>query len=262
METGNLRFLKLTDRLKEEKPFVSSVPFRFGSTCNFQEDEHAVQVQDVRGREGDFTLDTNGFQYLSHTFDNMPTEKIDGPGHPFLQEVVDVFKRLLGAREVVVYDCNVRKIGDKAHFQAARSAHIDHTRKNAFVRFKKALNPPPDMMLERWQALTLWCPLSHPVTDWPLAVCDYQTIRPETTQTIDTVLPHLTNEIYHLTFDEDQRWYFLSNQGPTEPLIMKAFDSDDSRATYSAHASFDSRNRDRPLGAPRNSVDVRVFAIY
>ena len=69
------------------------------------------------------------------------------------------------------------------------------------------------------------------MTDWPLAVCDYTSIRPQDLHEIDTVLPHRVNEIYHLEHNQSQRWYYMSNQEPGEAILMKTFDSDSGLAT-------------------------------
>lgn len=107
---GSLKFLEPTEELKYEKPYMSSVPFHQDDarTSNFAELPHDVPITDVRGNEAGFTIDANGFQYIKHHFQNQPYEKIEGPDHPYMVEVGLVLKEIFNAKDVVVYDCNVR----------------------------------------------------------------------------------------------------------------------------------------------------------
>lgn len=128
--------------------------------------------------------------------------------------------------------------------------YADHTPGNALWRLQEALElwRPEGVSFDRWMAVTyrialsllydyerlmryrLWRPVSHPVSDWPLAVCDYKTIQPQDLHEVDTVLPHRVNEIYHLEYNPKQRWYYMSNQEPDEAILMKTTDSDPSCA--------------------------------
>lgn len=66
------------------------------------------------------------------------------------------------------------------------------------------------------------------MTDCPLAVCDYTSISKEDLHLVDTVLPHRVNEIYHLVHNPAHKWYYMSDQTPTEGILMKIYDTDDS----------------------------------
>lgn len=114
--------------------------------------------------------------------------------------------------------------------------------------------------------------------DWPLAVCDFRSVdAEEDLEMVDTVLPHRVNEIYHLRHNKAHRWYYLSDQKPSEALIMKIHDSKDTdsrcRSILSryvsqqilkfpvcAHASFRAPTFDARM--PRESIDVRTFVMY
>ncbi|KAH6989254.1 hypothetical protein BKA56DRAFT_668414 [Ilyonectria sp. MPI-CAGE-AT-0026] len=263
---ASLKYLVPTELLKTEKPYMSSVPFTKDEkrTSNFLEKEYQVPIYDVRGHEVEFKLNTNGFEYMKHDFEHQPMEKIEQPDHPYLTEVSSVLKAFLQAKDVVIYDCNVRKIGNPKFFQAARSAHVDHSSGNVRWRLQEALSRsrPNGIIYDRWLAVILWRPLSNPVTDWPLAVCDFTSIEDEDLHAVDTVLPHRVNEIYHLEHNPGHKWYYMSDQCPNESLVMKIFDSDAAQAQYSAHAAFDSTKMRQQLGPPRQSADVRAFVFF
>jgi hypothetical protein len=107
---GSLKYLVPTDNLKTEKPFMSSVPFTKADskTSNFMERSHAVSIRDIRAMEGTKpTLDENGFEYVTHSFQCHPTDKIEGPDDPYLTEVASFLMEHFACKDVVVYDCNV-----------------------------------------------------------------------------------------------------------------------------------------------------------
>ncbi len=106
---GLIHYLRPTERLKTEKPYISSVPFSIthAPATNFEENEIWLDISDIRSSENSPTLDHNGFQYIQHNFHHKPNGKINGPEHPYIGEVVGLLKELLQPKEVVVYDCNV-----------------------------------------------------------------------------------------------------------------------------------------------------------
>jgi hypothetical protein len=106
---GLMHYLRPTELLKREKPYISSVPFSVTNapTTNFKENEVWMDIHNVRSYGNPFTLDRNGFQYIQHTFEHKPSGKINSPNHPYIGEVVDLLKKLLQPKAVVVYDCNV-----------------------------------------------------------------------------------------------------------------------------------------------------------
>ena len=77
---------------------------------------------------------------------------------------------------------------------------------------------------------SIWRPLSHPVGDCPLAVCDGSTIRPEDMVEADHVRRHYTGSSLFALHNPEQMWYYMSDQMPHEAVLMKLFDSEDHKA--------------------------------
>ena len=67
--------------------------------------------------------------------------------------------------------------------------------------------------------------------------------------------------MYSLTFSDEHRWYYYPRMSAGETLLLKCFDSDPSRACFSAHTAFDDPNcpDDAP---PRESIEVRTLAFF
>jgi len=73
-----------------------------------------------------------------------------------------------------------------------------------------------------------WKPLKGPLYDWPLALCDASTANAtEDFVRGDIVYTTHATESYQVHHSEQQRWFYLSRQTPSELLIFKQFDSKD-----------------------------------
>lgn len=123
---ASLKYMIVSDNFITEKPYSCAVPFSQdpSKTTNITESAFDVSVTDVRTVSSEPTLDVEGFEFIRHEFYNQPDGKIEGPDHPYLVEVAEMLKARLGASDVIVYDCNVRKLGNSGFFQAATSVHV------------------------------------------------------------------------------------------------------------------------------------------
>merc|ERR1719161_1433102 len=66
-----------------------------------------------------------------------------------------------------------------------------------------------------------------------------------------------------MRFNEDQRWYYLSDMQPEENLLLKTFDSADPRSTAqgAVHCAFDHPGT-IGTGKSRRSVETRCVLIF
>ena len=72
---------------------------------------------------------------------------------------------------------------------------------------------------------SIWKPLRGPLRDWPLALCDLQSLKPEHLVQLDEVHSHHSLESQQILYSSAQNWFYLSNQRESELLIFKAADS-------------------------------------
>lgn len=70
-----------------------------------------------------------------------------------------------------------------------------------------------------------WRPLNPVVEDWPLAVCDASSVRPEDLVAVDHVGRKFVGESDYLLFRPTHRWWYWSRQTRNEVLLVKMFDS-------------------------------------
>ena len=71
-----------------------------------------------------------------------------------------------------------------------------------------------------------WRPLKGPLYDWPLALCDYQSLDPQSGfEAGDNIYPHMESESFLVYHKDYHRWHYLSEMQPDEVLVFKSYDS-------------------------------------
>lgn len=73
---------------------------------------------------------------------------------------------------------------------------------------------------------SVWRTIRGPNTDWPLALCDYETLDVgNDIEFIDFVGRDSTTEGIELFYNPNQKWYFLDRQMPEEVFVFCNTDS-------------------------------------
>ncbi|KAL8903056.1 MAG: hypothetical protein Q9207_004188 [Kuettlingeria erythrocarpa] len=151
------------------------------------------------------------------------------------------------------------------HEQPASRAHLDFSYDAVVDIIQHLYEHEADRVLAgRWQVINAWHPLRGPTRDWPLAVCHAATVDfeddavPGDIVQIDRVTENL--QIHHR---EDQRWYYLSDQMPSEMLLFKNADSETPHGAScgAPHASFD-LNPGVEKEVRRESIEVRILVMW
>ncbi len=121
---------------------------------------------------------------------------------------------------------------------------------------------------------SVWRPLDRPVVDYPLGICDGKTVKERDMYECDVVRVRFIGGTVYIAHDEEQKWHYLSNQDPSEVLLLKMFDSYDdvvkgkdpqnlqgfslTRCIACPHGAF--LHPDAPSDAPkRKSIEVRAL---
>ena len=74
-------------------------------------------------------------------------------------------------------------------------------------------------------ACSVWKPLRGPLKDWPIAVCDAESVSGNDLVVADQVYPEHVTENIQVHYGPWQRWYYLSNQQPHELMLFRQTDS-------------------------------------
>lgn len=72
---------------------------------------------------------------------------------------------------------------------------------------------------------SLWRPLGQPVECCPLAVSDGTTVKETGLVEANRVRRALVNSTLFALYQDDVKWYYMSQQTPSDLLIFKNFDS-------------------------------------
>ena len=236
-----------------------------------QVEGHATTIHDLRPAASKFALDEVGFKLLTHRSavrDFWDEEEIKRIYYP---KSVDLLKRVTGATEVRVFDHTLRRRvpgkNDRSTGvprQPASLVHVDQTATSGAERLRVAYPDEADELLRRRVAIVnLWRPITSPVLDAPLAVCDARSVTPKDLVASELVYRDRRGETYNLVYNPGQRWFYAPEMRADEVLLLKCFDSRDDGAVsrFAPHTAFTDPTapQDAP---PRESIELRTFLIF
>ncbi|OAX38477.1 hypothetical protein K503DRAFT_741154 [Rhizopogon vinicolor AM-OR11-026] len=254
------------------RPFTSiNADAKTGQRANnWVPEVHTVEIENVRGKESNYALDTAGFQYhmrpSKHTT-FVDDEEIRGEYYP---ESIELIKEVTGASKVVLFDHTVRRHRqgvpetDENKRQPVVQVHVDQTPDSATARVHRHL-PAAEaekFVKKRFQIVNLWRPISHPAIDYPLALCDYRTVDVQKDLVpVTLVYPDHEGETYGVKFNPSHRWKYKKEMKQDEVVLIKCYDSAKGVAVFTPHTGFKdpSASREAP---PRESIELRALVFY
>jgi len=231
--------------------------------------ERRVLIRNVRASDV-LSLDDNGAALLrvpSCVRNFYDDDELQSRYYP---ESAEIIRAALGASRVIVFDHNVRR-GAHLALHADRydqgrpvhHAHTDYTETSALRRLQDELGPDARAAARgRVVQVNLWRPIRGPLRDAPLAICDGRSVGPNELVATDLLYPNRRGEIYYLTHDAGQRWYYAPDMASDEIWLFKNYDSRPRGAAQVApHSAFEDP-RVRSKIPPRESIEVRAFALF
>ncbi|GAB7348199.1 hypothetical protein MBLNU459_g6203t1 [Dothideomycetes sp. NU459] len=272
--TTGVYFLKKNSLYDEEKPYsLRFTPPTGFPRSNISLEFHDITVQDARPFKDELSLEKNGYAIMDlHTemnYDDFDDEtKIK---EVYLSEVSNVLRKYLGATSVQIFEHTVRKRHDTfpistgepyKYNQPTSMAHCDTTLQWAKDMAVKLNQEKGDEIFRgRFQCVNIWKPITGPVRDWPLAMCDPRTVKPANDfEACDLVYPDYVVENRQLYFRPEQRWFYMRDQQPHEAWVFMQSDTHGDLKSV-PHTSFPN-----PLAsqtdAPRESVEARALVYY
>src|ERR1700739_4873312 len=123
----------------------------------------------------------------------------------------------------------------------AKRVHDDYTAWSAPQRVRDLMGEEAEELLKRrFAIINLWRPIRGPVLESPLALCDAESLAEENLIASDLKYPDRTGETYWVTYNPEQRWYYLPKMKPDEVWLIQCFDSAlQGPHRFSAHPGFD-----------------------
>ncbi|KAL0572668.1 hypothetical protein V5O48_009292 [Marasmius crinis-equi] len=258
---------------------------------NSQAEEYVLQIENVRGKEDAYSLDTSGFYFGKHAASHKSFANNEEVEKEYYPESIELIKRLTGASKVVLFDHmsstprpTAFKSDELATTQAIRRrvegssgldpnkrgpvsrVHVDQTPLAAHNRVRRHLpeEEAEERLKHRFQIINLWRPISHPAEDWPLAVCDFRSVNWEK-DLIPAELRYSDNigETFAVKHNPEHKWKYVRGLTPEEFILIKCYDSieDGSVAVLTPHTAF--QDPTTPAGAPaRESIELRALVFY
>jgi len=266
METVNAALNYLEDPAQKPVTYTyrppDGVPARSGRYTKF-----TVPIHDARAMVSQLSLDKQGV-ILAHQESNVAnfydSDEVRATYYPEVERLV---KELTGAIKVHVFDHNVRnkamsKAGEAGASGPVKVAHNDYTVKSGPQRVRDLLPDEADELLKnRFAVVNVWRPIRGPVEQNPLAVCDAQTIAQKDLVIHNLIYRDRMGEVYSLAYNPEHRWFYFPRMQKNEVMLLKCYDSDEHRARFTAHSSFD--DPASPPNAPaRESIEVRTLVFF
>ncbi|MBV9337152.1 MAG: hypothetical protein JO262_04405 [Solirubrobacterales bacterium] len=241
---------------------------------------HVMPIRNGRPVQDEFQLDVHGFEIVGHrsaVSDFTDKAELDAV---YVPEVIEFVKQRTGADEVVARGAVLRRAaaaGEHGSQPAAALIHIDYSPEGAEMVAKRihAEEFPNRPSYRRALAASVWRVFSPPPQDWPLAVCDFRSVRsneglsnqlyfvdrlPDDPVTAEVDESTMVTSGSEFLYSPDHEWWYFPEMTRDEVLFFAFHDSDHSRAWRVIHTAF--RDPTVDAAVPRHSVEVRVFAFF
>jgi hypothetical protein len=264
---ATLNYLVRTDQRPYAYTFEppESVPARTG-----QVDAVAnVTIRDARPIADQLSLDEQGFvlrRHKSAVTDFYDEEQLCTL---YYAEIDRLLKVATGAEKVVIFDHTIRSVprfkqGQAGMREPVRRVHNDYTETSGRRRVRDHLEPEEAeaRLGQRFMEINVWRPITGPLEDAPLAVCDARTIAPADLIASDLIYRDKVGETYAVAQNPAHRWFYFPKMQPNEALLIKCFDSDEANpGRFTAHTAFDDPTTP-PDAVPRECIEVRALVFF
>ncbi|KAI0433437.1 hypothetical protein F5Y09DRAFT_298929 [Xylaria sp. FL1042] len=289
LRNPTLKFIQDLPLYEREKPYnLSYGTYNDGVATNVKNETREVHLTDIRGREDQFSYASNSFRFVTLP----PHTTLDGTEQAavkYLEEIREFLVSEFEADKVIIYDIRQRTSSpmsnplptskpasvDESYFGGTQApappvytVHVDHTLTGGFHRMRRHMmdDELATYITKGWRArmVNVWKP-EEPVSDAPLALCDLQTLSFNDLLETDQVNMKYQGEIYSVRFNPNQRFYYASDQQPTEAWVMVSFDSRDGEPLKEmkacAHGALQTSAGGVNAASPRRSVEVRAIVL-
>ena len=269
--------------------YVRNSPPRQGEAITFvTEVEERSTMETLPGRTVRITnarpldpdLDREGFALVPHKSSIVDFDRIqDDPeiDQCYIDEMADLLEQATGATRTFMLGRGKKRYGEGAkdklvglsNAKPARYPHADNTDASAtgLVELVDAFVDEIDLTAySRYALYNMWRAVSAPPQDFPLAVCDAQSVAPEdevivTAITVEQGAGEIRHDTTGYRYNPAHRWYYYRDMSPEEVLVFKAHDTDRRRSIRVPHSAF--TDPTCTPGVPtRASVEMRGLALF
>ena len=227
---------------------------------------YEVVIEDARDQVQVLDLDVQGITIVpldTKAADLYDDEEVRST---YLPEVEALVKESTGAFRVMAFDYNIRNKAlaetREGIQQPVTFVHNDYTHSSGPQRVRDLCGDEADELLtKRVAVINVWKPITGPVKQSPLAVCDASSMEQSDFLETDLLYPDRSGEIYSVTHRPEHHWLYVSDMQASEVMLLKCYDSDETgKARFTAHSAFELPDtEDMPT---RESIEVRTLAFF
>lgn len=243
---------------------------------NWRPDIRPVTFHDARGWKRQPSLKREGIQLVKHTTGIRNFEDRDEVRANYAAELAELIMKNTGAKRAVGFPSGHMRFSPRSgryrtgqNSQPAHFPHVDCTPKTSHGLTPTSVfgvGPEPLAPGEYLVGFNIWRVVSEPPQDWPLAVCDVQTVAREDLIEADGVYdmgepPWMRAEAYLVRHNPKHRWIYFSNMQPDEALMFRSYGNDPQWVAGAPHSAF--ADPGCPGDAPaRVSVEARGYGVF
>lgn len=299
MTTTTFKYMDPASYVESSEPFVKPWGKVDDSGRSFRFTDRKRSVENIRGREGEFGTDVSGFGVYHYPAKEKSFTDDQQVRTGYYEEVEQLLRdRLPGVKKVVIFDHTIRRNQKASPRQPVQQVHVDQTPGAAEVRVRRHLPAAEaeELLQGRYQIINVWRPIGHPASDFPLAVIDWRSTKPEDFVKVDLLYPkrergddgddrgkekyvdaesqHSTDgyevkgETYGVAPSDSHKFFYMKDMTPDEAMFIKCFDSRSQNvggiqglAGMTPHTAF--IDPQSPADAPgRQSIEVRCLVFY
>lgn len=247
-------------------------------TRNYRHQFVNVDIHDARGQEDNFALSFHGFTLLQRL--DVPNIDFESPTEikaiylPFVQSTIC---SLLGnVQHIIPFDVTIRRAdASDRQERPVRKMHIDQSKHGAYKRVEYELRKEPDLLQDirqhrlRYRILNFWKPINGTIKDHPLVFADSRTVKSSDLVPVKHIYPHYVGETFAVKYGPDQRYWYWSNMGADDVVLLQCFDNIDdmaenrdgeAQAARCAHASFCLAEKGYEA-CSRESIEIRCIVL-
>lgn len=232
---------------------------------------HETDIINARAlkEERVFSLDREAFKLVSFDPVDVNYMETDLVKKTYYSDVENLVKKETGANHVFAFDHTVRRGIKGSNRRPAYHVHNDYTFETGISRASLFLG---EDVVERFAGkrmiqINVWRSIAGVVEQDPLALMDATTLDSQDLVRTEIHFNDMSTgekhngEIFALKKNANQRWYYYPEIDSQEAILIKGFDTDESRSCFAMHSAFPLAHQGEH-SKPRQSIETRTYAFF
>lgn len=222
--------------------------------------ETEISVRDVRSGEAAVSFATDSVS-LTTAPSSINDFSADGWQSTYDEELTDLLRRELSAKDVIIFDHTVREDNPNSDRKPARNVHSDYSEEGAKNRLVDILGTERAAAWEQghYAFINVWRPVGAAINSAPLGFVRPSSVAAEDWILIDLIYPDRKGHILGLAANANHEWVYQSKMTPDEVAIFNIYDN---RGLASiAHSAID-LVENPSITRIRKSIESRTLVRY